>query len=208
LSCQRTKSSREAGTTEEKMGLVLGTDMSGQEMAGIIRKTAAAKVHRLAAYLVDGAKPVNPAQFDGIMNYLARCPDLPGPRIAEETMAPTAAAQPAQEPRAVISDIPEGFYATPSRTGHNDLDFWKVHVTGKGYRKVKRVIGGGDEKYPRLLDISNQEGGAALGAILRTGISKAREDYADNQRRCMRCGLHLTDEDSRAARMGPVCREK
>lgn len=184
------------------------TDKTGTILTLAVAELAAAKKHSLAAYLVDGKHELKPAQADGIISYLRRCPDLPRPRTTEETMAPTTAAQPAQEPRAVISDIPEGFYATSSRTGNNDLDFWKVHVTGKGFRKVKRVIGGGDEKYPRLLDISNQEGGAALGAILRTGIDKARKDYADNQQRCMRCGLHLTDEDSRAARMGPVCREK
>jgi hypothetical protein len=140
------------------------------------------------------------------MRNLERCPDLPCQQTTEENVT----SQPAEAaPRPVIADIPAGFFATPSRTGHNDFDFWKVTEGRKpGYRFVKRVIGGGDLKYPRLEPVSKTEQMAALGAILRTGIEKSREDYADNQRRCMRCGLHLTDEESRAARMGPVCREK
>jgi len=193
-------------TREKKMALVVGTDMTGQAMSEKIAATAAHKNHKLAAFLVDGRKPVNPAQYDGIMRYLARCADLPGQRTSEENMTPQA---PAQEPPAVIADIPGGFYATPSRTGNNDLDFWKVTEGRKeGVRFAKRVVGGGDTKYPRLVELSRQEQKAALGAILRTGISKAREDYADNQERCMKCGLHLTDEESRAYRMGRVCREK
>ena len=193
-------------TREKKMALVVGTDMTGQAMSEKIAATAAHKNHKLASFLVDGRKPVNPAQYDGIMRYLARCADLPGQRTSEENMTPQA---PAQEPPAVIADIPGGFYATPSRTGNNDLDFWKVTEGRKeGVRFAKRVVGGGDTKYPRLVELSRQEQKAALGAILRTGISKAREDYADNQERCMKCGLHLTDEESRAYRMGRVCREK
>lgn len=182
------------------------TDATGLLMARKIAEAAAVKDHKLAAYMVAGDRPVAEAQFDGIMRYLARCPALPAPRTTEENVTRQPAAEPA--PRSYISDIPDGFYATPCRTGNNDLDFWKVHVTDKGYRRVKRVIGGGDERSPRVLDISKQESAAALGAILRTGIDKASEDYADSQQRCMRCGLQLTDDESRAARMGPVCREK
>jgi len=193
-------------TREKKMALVVGTDMTGQAMSEKIAATAAHKDHKLAAFLVDGRKPVNPAQYDGIMRYLARCADLPGQRTSEENMTPQA---PAQEPPAVIADIPGGFYATPSRTGSNDLDFWKVTEGRKpGVRFVKRVIGGGDTKYPRLVEASRPEQFLALNAILQAGISKAREAYADNQERCMKCGLHLTDAESRAFRMGRVCREK
>lgn len=195
------------------MGLTLGTGKSSEQMAGEIAHLAAGKKHCLAAYLVDGKHPVNPAQFEGIMRHLARCPDLPRQATTEEDMARYAPVRTQEEARrrasAVIADIAAGFYATESRTGSNDLDFWKVtEGRNPGVRFVKRVIGGGDSKYPRLVEISQQEQRGALGAILRTGIDKARADYADNQQRCMRCGLHLTDEDSRAARMGPVCREK
>jgi hypothetical protein len=205
------------------MGLILGTSKSSEEMAGEIARLAAGKQHRLAAYLVDGRHHVNPAQYDGILRHLSRCPDL---EEASTPMAPPTGAEryfaqrgeASSEYReahaaalgrahAVISDIPQGFYATPCRTGNNDLDFWKVTEGRKpGVRFAKRVIGGGDTKYPRLVEISQQEQRAALGAILRTGIDKAGKDYADNQERCKKCGIHLTDDESRSARMGPVCR--
>lgn len=180
----------------------------GLALAEEVARVAAGKKHRLAPYLVDGRHVLTLGQAERIMRHLKGCPDLSVVKEEDMGRARTRAEAEAARPSDHIADIAAGFYATPSRTGANDLDFWKVHVTGKGFRKVKRVVGGGDEKHPRLLDISNQEGGAALSAIIRTGIRKAGEDYADNQQRCMRCGLHLTDEDSRAARMGPVCREK
>jgi hypothetical protein len=193
------------------MGLVLGSDLTGAQLAERIAALAAGKQHRLASYQVDGKHPVTPAAADGIMKYLSRCADLPGQRTTEEDMARYAPVQGGQEARAqanaVIADIPGGFYATPSRTGNNDLDFWKVTEGRKaGVRFAKRVVGGGDAKYPRLVEVTQQEQRAALGAILRTGISKASEDYADNQERCKKCGIHLTDDESRTARMGPVCR--
>lgn len=189
------------------MALVVSTDMTPQAMTERVAATAAHKDHKLARYLVDGQHPVNPAQYDGIMRHLRGCPDLPRQRTAEENMAPSTAAQPAQESPAVIADILAGFYATPSRTGSNDLDFWKVTEGRKpGIRFVKRVIGGGDTKYPHLVDVSRPEQFLALNAILQAGIGKAREEYADNEERCMRCGAQLTDNESRTARMGPVCR--
>lgn len=189
------------------MGLVLGTSMSAEQMTAEVARVAASKRHHLAAYLVDGKHPISPAQHAGIMRNLSRCPDLPGPRATEESVK--SQPEPGAAPRAVIGDIPGGFYATPSRTGTNDLDFWKVTEGKKpGVRFVKRVIGGGDDKYPRLVEISRAEGFAALNAILRAGVTASSDAYADNQERCKRCGAHLTDEESRSARMGPVCREK
>lgn len=192
------------------MALVLGSDLTGQQLAEKIAALAAGKQHHLAAYHVDGRHPVTPSAADGIMKYLMRCPDLPGHAGGEESMGRTRTARDARAAaggQPAIADIPGGFYATPSRTGSNDLDFWKVTEGRKeGVRFARRVIGGGDAKYPHLVDTSRPEQILALNAILRAGIDKAREDYADNQERCMKCGIHLTDDESRAARMGPVCR--
>lgn len=180
------------------------TDTAGLMMARKIAETAAGRTHRLGKWQVDGTRPVTPTQFDTTMAYLGRCPVRPGQVTTEVSMARPA---PAEEPAAVIADIAGGFYATPSRTGSNDLDFWKVTEGKKpGIRFVKRVIGGGDTRYPRLVEISRAEGFTALNAILRAGIAESADAYADNQERCKKCGLHLTDDDSRAARMGPVCR--
>lgn len=216
------------------MGLVLGTDMSPEQMAREVARIAAGRQHRLAPYLVDGQHAINPAQYDGIMRHLLGCPE----KAADQQMAENFgqartgadryfegradasaeyrghldAARSATVFRETVNDVPAGFFATPSRTGANDLDFWKVTVVKdgpwKGYRKVKRVVGGGDERLPRLIDVSKQEQKLALGAILRTGIARAQEDYADNQERCMKCGRQLTDDVSRARRMGDTCAGK
>lgn len=195
----------------------------GMLMARQIKERAALKDHKLSAWQVDGTRPVtSQAQFDSTMRYLDRMPDrdeaaAAQPTGAEQYFAGRAASsveyqealETAQAELArpkVIADIEAGFYATPCRTGNNDLDFWKVRVSGKGYRSVARVIGGGDAKSPRLVEITNPEQRKALGAILRAGIDEAANTYADNEQRCKRCGSHLTDDESRAARMGPVCR--
>jgi hypothetical protein len=200
---------------EEKMAEVeiLIADQKSPEfgliLARKVAELAAMRYHRLAARMVDGEHPLTLGQADGIMRHLSGCPVRPTP---EENMARHDAYRlDAEHERhmagAVIADIAAGFYATQSATGNNDLDFWKVTEGRKpGMRFVKRVIGGGDTKYPRLVDISQQQQLAALRAILREGIEKASDQYAVNQERCKKCGSHLTDDDSRAARMGPVCR--
>ena len=183
--------------------------MSEMTLAQEVARAAAGRVHKLSPYLVNGEHEITPAQYRGIMNHLLRCPERPTP---EENVARHQAYR-AEEEHArhaagpVIADIAGGFYATPSRTGANDLDFWKVTEGKKpGMRFVKRVIGGGDTKYPRLVEISRSEGFTALNAILRAGIAESADAYADNQERCKKCGIHLTDDESRTARMGPVCR--
>lgn len=104
-------------------------------------------------------------------------------------------------------DVPAGFYATPSRTGHNDLDFWKVDRPDKGkwtgYTFVKRVIGGHPETRVR-----GAEARTALEAILAEGPKNAGKKYADEIGRCYICNLHLTDDLSRELGIGPVCRSK
>jgi len=183
--------------------------MTEMTLAQQVAQEAAGRVHKLAPYLTDGRHPLTPGQAEGIMRHLGTCPVRPAP---EENVARHDAhrAETDHERHAagpVIADITAGFYATPSRTGTNDLDFWKVTEGRRpGIRFVKRVVGGGDDKYPRLIEISNQEQLQALRAILRAGISEAADVYAVNQERCKKCGSQLTDEASRAARMGPVCR--
>jgi len=102
--------------------------------------------------------------------------------------------------------IPKGYYATPSTTGHNDLDFWFVNVVERegsqwdGWRTVSRVIGGrASTRVNRAVRRS------ALKAIISYGVDKAGDQFADNLGRCKKCGKHLTDETSRDRRMGPDC---
>lgn len=113
--------------------------------------------------------------------------------------------QPAQ--RADFSKIAQGYYATASKTGNNDLDFWFVRVeeTGRwrGYRFVRRYIGG---RGPQRIGKSEQM--AALHAILEATPEAAGDKFADELGKCRDCGRDLTDDESRARKRGPVCAGK
>lgn len=96
-----------------------------------------------------------------------------------------------------------GYYATVSRTGRNDFDFWQVeHGTGQwaGRVFVRRVIGG---QSPQR--IARSEQAAALDAIAAEGEQATRERYADVTRNCWACDIHLTDGLSRLVKTGPDC---
>jgi hypothetical protein len=102
------------------------------------------------------------------------------------------------------SAVRGGYYATVNTRGTNDYDFWYVKEGRKpGYRFVKRVIGGQGP-----IRITGAEALRALSAILSEGVDVCGDRFADEMGKCRDCGLPLTDEDSRAARRGPICRSK
>lgn len=103
-----------------------------------------------------------------------------------------------------FSAVLGGYYATISATGNNDFDFWFVKEGRKpGYRFVKRYIGGSGP-----IRITGMEALRALETILAEGVDICGDRFADEHCRCRDCGLPLTDETSRAARRGPICRNK
>jgi len=121
---------------------------------------------------------------------------------------------------AKFKKIPAGYYATPSLTGNNDLDFWRVEKPTEGhwagYTFAKRVIGGRDDaviprdskrrvKTQRTDKVTQA---AAFAAILKYGIKKSNELFGKELKYCRECGIHLTDELSRSLGIGPVCRGK
>jgi Family of unknown function (DUF6011) len=122
----------------------------------------------------------------------------------------TPAAQPPAAPgprpgfRQLAAQVPAGKYATASRTGSNDLDFWVVSKPEdgkwKGHTFVDRVIGGHDDQPVRGI-----EAAWALEAILAAGTGEAASRYADELGLCRRCHRHLTDDESRARKYGPDC---
>ena len=115
-------------------------------------------------------------------------------------------AQPATD-KPDFKAVAQGYYATKSATGNNDLDFWFVRVPEdgrwQGYRFVKRILGGRGTQ-----QIRQPEQMAALRAILAAGTEAAGNLYADELGNCKKCGRDLTDDENRARRMGPVCAGK
>lgn len=111
-------------------------------------------------------------------------------------------------------EIPNGLYATPSITGNNDLDFWRVkngRVPGVVF--VNRVIGGHQDqtiprdskariKTKRIPPVTQTE---ALKAIVKAGVKESNDLAGIELKFCRKCGIHLTDEVSRANGIGPVC---
>jgi hypothetical protein len=103
--------------------------------------------------------------------------------------------------------VPVGYYAIPSRKPGQDLDFFCIKA-GKGKWEgrtfVNEVIGGRVVFGVRL---SRDEQAAAVEGILAVGIEATRKRYADEIGNCWNCNKLLTDNESRALGIGPVCRK-
>jgi hypothetical protein len=102
----------------------------------------------------------------------------------------------------VTTEVEQGYYAVKSLSGNQDLDFFKVDKpeSGKwaGYTFVKRVIGGRAD-----VRVRGAEARKALDAIAADADAGPR--YGREIGNCWVCGRHLTDEESRATGIGPVC---
>lgn len=111
----------------------------------------------------------------------------------------------------ILADVEDGYYAIPSQTGNNDLDFIRIgtnqgrqHPERKGWRRVQRVIGGQGNQTMR-----NTEATAfarVLSALPASELKEAQVRFGRELGQCGVCGKHLTDETSRAAGIGPTCR--
>jgi hypothetical protein len=152
---------------------------------------------RLVARYEDalGGKDVSKAEASDVIGWLQGLPVATAVRPVQPT-APVA-----------LPVIPEGHYAVPSRTGSNDLDFFRVDrpTEGRwaGRTFVKRVIGGRPDQAVR-----QGEARLALEAIAAEGVAQAAVAYGRAIGRCYRCNRHLTDETSRNLGIGPDCRSK
>ena len=130
-----------------------------------------------------------------VLHLAGQCPKPPAPANVTRVVGPTARD---------FAAVRGGYYATINTRGTNDYDFWYVTEGRKaGYRFVKRVIGGQGP-----IRITGAEALRALSTILSEGVDVCGDRFADEMQRCRDCGLPLTDEDSRAARRGPICRNK
>jgi hypothetical protein len=90
--------------------------------------------------------------------------------------------------------------AIPSN-GANDLDFLNVSRSTDGAVQVLRVIGGRNDQ-----PLAAAQAVALLERIACVdSIPAAIVTYGVELGVCGRCGRHLTDEDSRAAGIGPDC---
>lgn len=180
-----------------------------QGLMAQIATIAPAKEHRLSRDMVDGSRKLTEASARQVLAHLRKCADKPGEPAARRDQEPGEPLPPI----GAFRDIPKGYYATPSATGANDLDFWRVSKGRKGSRWegisfAARVLGGGDGDSMRTVDLSNIQQRLALQAIERAGADAAGMAFAAAIKRCRDCGLVLTDQVSRDAGRGPDCRTK
>lgn len=129
-------------------------------------------------------------------------------RIAEVPVAPTS-----QELETVtnnihrfvardkFADVPDGYYAVTAEEGH--LAFYRVSTWKSGDRKVQ--VQASDELHQVK---GHKAADAILAKVREVTAPLAGKLYADEIGNCWRCGRTLTDAESRARGIGPVCINK
>jgi hypothetical protein len=140
-------------------------------------------------------RPMPFQQASNSIDYIKRQVEKHGLKPVAVSQAPAKAASPS---------IPAGYYAIPSKTGNNDLDFFRIDrpADGKyaGRTFVKRIIGGQPD-----VQVRGSEATTALQAIFTAGIIESGQLYGRTIGRCGKCHTHLTDEASRERGFGPWC---
>lgn len=104
-----------------------------------------------------------------------------------------------------LAEIKDGYYAFPSLTGNNDLDFFRVHVKA-GHREILRVIGGHPDTRidPKTTKVVVER----LISLSADELREAQALFGREIGRCGACGRHLTDEVSRRIGLGADCASK
>lgn len=193
---------------------------TGAEAEAVVRESlvalAATKQHRLHPDML--ARPMTPAQAQAIYRHLNRCQDKEdvasephafrtGPDDPSHEAEVTKAMTGFPPPMSAFRHIPPGNYATDSRTGSQDTDFWHIDRPSQGKYAgvtfVERVIGGQEN-----VQVRGIQARYACQAILAAGIWEASCRFGQELGYCGDCGRHLTDEESRRIGKGPVCRSK
>jgi hypothetical protein len=112
----------------------------------------------------------------------------------------------------ILEGIDDGYFALPSKTGTNDLDFIRLssnqgrgNPANKGKRWVQRFLGGQGLIEIRMTE--QIEFARLVIALTSVGREKAQALFGQEIGRCGCCGKSLTDETSRSIGIGPKCRQ-
>lgn len=104
------------------------------------------------------------------------------------------------------------FFALPSHTGNNDLDFYSLTLSHRAtgdLMVLKRILGGQTfDSCPVVRMSEAVRVIETLKAMTTEESDDAMQAFAKNLGRCCICGRTLTDEASRARGMGADCAEK
>ena len=156
------------------------TALTTQQIDAI--KTDKAQAHRFITFLIDLPKVQTPA---------------PAPLKVEVLVE-----VPADAPRARLdfSAIPDGYYAL---NVEGVTKFYRVSTSKRNGFKNVQV-----QASDNLHMLFGKAGIAVLHKLVEAGLKDAQALYASELGRCYVCGRTLTDEESRAAGIGPICRDK
>lgn len=103
---------------------------------------------------------------------------------------------------AMLAQLPVAKYALPSTNG-GDVAFFEVHEY-KGGKRIRRLYGAPRDWRRETMKLRMQYF-AALHII--ENLLAAVALFADTHQCCGKCGSPLSNGDSLAAKLGPVCRK-
>lgn len=128
--------------------------------------------------------------------------------LLDQPEVPAAKPEPARRNASVpsVDEVPAGRYAVVTNAGAvNELAFYKIDrpTEGRwaGFMFVKHLVGDGEQR------MSKHAGDAIARKIAEVGAAEASAAYGREIGRCGVCGRTLTNDDSRARGIGPVCAE-
>lgn len=122
----------------------------------------------------------------------------PRARKVEVEVAPEPT--PALAARLDFSAIPDGYYALRTDEG---VKFYRVSTSKRNSYKNVQV-----QASDNLHMLFGKAGIAVLHKLVEAGLVDSQKLYAQELGRCYVCGRTLTDEESRAAGIGPICAGK
>jgi len=178
--------------------------MSDQDITQRIQYLAATRRHRIADYLVNGSRPLAPAQARAILRNLEGCPVREGAPASRETPVPAERTPPRQRghrPGPRVTE--EGMYFSADRAilvyrsqyNNNPL---KAKVLDPVAINPRTGRPGVWSSLP-----------AALGFLRAEDRMTAEDSIRFEQLYeiaiCTDCGRPLETDESRARRKGPVC---
>jgi hypothetical protein len=101
-------------------------------------------------------------------------------------------------------EIPAGRYAITGNEGHTVFVKIDIPTEGRWAGRIFVKVQAGDELHRTSRNMAD----ALLGKIAAAGTKEAMFRYGREIGACGHCGRTLTNEESRAAGIGPVCRGK
>lgn len=154
-------------------------------------------------HLLEG-KPVSAQECSLLIDDLRAAPRKDVKSVGKPVNAEQAQAEGTNGPtlRDLCADLADkGYYAlrTPGTT--DEIHYYRITRGKKGYVKVQ------EQASDTLWPVDYKRALKVVAEIIKDAAG-AQDLYGATLERCYRCGRTLTDETSRALRIGPECRSK